>query len=158
MTWKMKYIGECNSTKVYWWHFSEDGYNELPEEEWICMAMSDIVPAYEIVEGFTKIAIRKGILEFKTHGLACEKLHDIFEEVAVNLEVFEGYPESEVMTTWHDDTGLASVFWECFHATCVPASIPYVIVCTHFNHKDESVKLSGFLQKFSQGWLPADKE
>ena len=48
--------------------------------------------------------LRAGAVYVCCHGTGCERLHDIFDEVA-----FEVFPEKTIMTTWHEAEPLQEV-------------------------------------------------
>ena len=113
----MEYLGEHKGRKVFWWKYSDENFNELPDKDWICFAMEDVLPNEEMFEKFAREFINKNILEFKAYGKNSSMLDDWFDEMMVVMEIMENHPEIDVMTTWYSDEGLASAFWQCFYAT-----------------------------------------
>jgi len=157
----MEYLGIHNDRKVYWSGYSEDKFNELPDNNWICFAIVNLKPEYNNFEKFVRLSIEKGILEFKTWGDFCDELHDYFDETVAELEVLEGHETIDVMTTWHSKEGIASAFWECFYATCLPDNVnlkDLKIVCVHLENIDMREELKEFLKRFDEGWLPSEEE
>lgn len=158
----MESLGEYNGRKVFWLEFLEKNFQELSVSDWICFGMSDENPFNEPLSAtltkFCGIAIDRGVLEFKAFGKESSKFDDFFdsEVVTKNLESGE---DSFVMITWHDKESLASAFWQCFHATCIPDDADHnnlKIVCLHFENIDKRQELKSFLEKFNKGWLPEE--
>jgi hypothetical protein len=54
--------------------------------------------------------LRQGLVYLCAWGPECERVHDIFDEVAVNLEIKTGisYP---LMSTWHEHESLEQTLW-----------------------------------------------
>jgi hypothetical protein len=157
----MEFLGEHSNRKVFWWKYDEKAFEELPVNDWICFAIEDGLPGTGLFEKFAKAAINKNILEFKAYGNDSSILDDWFDETMVAMETMENHPEIDVMTTWHSNEGLASAFWQCFYATCLPKTTKYdnlKIVCFHFNDIDVSDKLRNYIKQFNDGWLPSDEE
>jgi hypothetical protein len=156
----MEYIGEHSGRKVFWWHYSAETLEELPEKNWICLAIEDDLQEAEMLEKFVRTSVQKNILEFKAFGKQSSKLEDIFDGVVVLMEVVENYSETNIMTTWHDSEGLGSAFWQCFHATCISdiANEDLKIICFHLENKNLKNDLKIFVNKFNEGWLPSDED
>ena len=157
----MEYLGEHKGRKVFWWKYSDDNFNELPDKDWICFAMEDVLPNEEMFEKFARESINKNILEFKAFGKNSSMLDDWFDETMVVMEAMENHPEIDVMTTWHNNEGLASAFWQCFYATCLPETTDYSnlkIVCFHFDNADKRNEIKNYLKRFNEGWLPSEEE
>jgi hypothetical protein len=156
----MEYIGEHSDRKVFWWHYSAETLEELPEKNWICFAIEDGLQEGEMLEKFVRTSVQKNILEFKAFGKQSSKLDDFFDGVVVLMELVENYSETNIMTTWHDSEGLASAFWQCFHATCVSEveNEDLTIVCFHLENKSLKEDLKLFVNKFNEGWLPSEED
>ena len=105
----MDRLGQYSARQVYWLDYKQYA-DELPAEDWICLAISNTRPDKDTFDKFVRTSIEKGIHEFKGHGKFGELLHDLFDETMVYMETIEGHPESEVMTTWHNDETLADTF------------------------------------------------
>jgi hypothetical protein len=154
----MNYVGAYKGRQVYWLDF--DQYtNVLPSKDWLCLAIADTDPDMGAFDKFVRAAIDKGILEFKGCGKYGEKLHDLFDETVVIMQVLENHPEFEVMTTWHNGQTLAHVFWQCFFVTCLPetADLDSIkIVCTDLDGINKADELKLYLATFEVGWLPPD--
>ncbi len=156
----MEYLGEHKGRKVYWWTYTDD-YDDLPNSNWICFAMTDTSPGYDLYCKFIRAAIDRNILEYKVHGFFSEKLHDEFDEIIVVMEVLENHDDIHTTTTWHDSEGPASGFWQCFYATIFPPATDcddLKIVCLHFDNADKRNEIKGYLKRFNNGWLPQDIE
>ena len=157
----MEYLGIHGDRKVYWWNYFEKNFDTLPDGNWICFAMEEGLPEDELLEKFIRKSIQKKILEFKAYGKLSSKLDDRFDQIMVNMEVLEKCPEIDVMTTWHNNEGLASAFWQCFHATCLPDTTNFKdlkIVCFHFDNIDFRKEIKIYLKQFNEGWLPSNEE
>jgi hypothetical protein len=156
----MTYLGEHINRKVYWWNYGQDNHEEWPDKDWICFAIADVPVTVDAFDKFARHAIKKGIAELIAYGKCSEQIHDLFDEIAVEMEVMEQHAEVDVMTTWHEE-GIASAFWQCFYVTCLPDTADLKnlkIICLDFNSKDQKEKLKDFLIKFNEGWIPSDEE
>lgn len=154
----MKTIGEYQGRKVLWLENIHET-NSLPEKDWLCLAIANSEPDFKVFENFVRKSISKNILEFKGHGEFGEKLHDIFDETMVEMEVIENHNSINTMTTWHTDETLANTFWESFFATCLPEKTDLdnvKIVCVDLDGKERIDELKLYLQEFEKGWLPND--
>lgn len=158
----MEYLGVHNNRKVYWWNYSEDNFKELPDDNWVCFSIENGLPEEKLFEKFVRETIKKGILEFKAYGKLSTHLDDDFDSVMVQMKYIENHSkEIDIMTTWHDKEGLASAFWQCFHATCLPdtANLDNLkIVCFHFDNVDFQSEFKNYLKRFNEGWLPSEEE
>ena len=128
----MDRVGQYSGRQVYWLNYNQYA-DQLPDKDWVCLAISNSRPDKASFDKFVRTSIENGIHEFKGHGKFGELLHDLFDETMVEMEVIEGHPEIEVMTTWHNDQTLADTFWQCFFATCLRDNVDYdnvKIVCT----------------------------
>lgn len=157
---KMESIGQYQSRQVFWLDYTKYTH-ELPEKDWLCITMSDIDPNVIVFEKFVRTAIAKNILEFKGHGKFGKNLHDLFDEIMVEMEVMENHSEIGVMTTWHNNQTLAEAFWQCFFATCLPetADLDKIkIVCVDLDGINRTEELQSYLKRFELGWLPSDDD
>jgi hypothetical protein len=153
----MNRIGTYQTRKVYWFDYDQFQLDQLPTKDWICLATSDIDPNDEKYEKFVRHAIDNGILEFKGHGKFGEKLHGIFDEIMVDIEISKNLDIIDIATTWHNDETLADTFWECFFATTLPnrADLNNIsIICTDIKGNDRTTELKGILKRFENGWIP----
>ena len=154
----MNTIGQYQGRQVFWLDYTKYA-DELPEKDWLCLAISNITPDIIEFEKFVRTSIAKDILEFKGCGKFGEKLHDLFDEIMVEMEVVENHLEIGVMTTGANDDILADTFWECFFATCLPetADLDNIkIVCVDLDGVNRTEELQSYLQEFELGWLPSD--
>jgi hypothetical protein len=154
----MERVGQYFGRQVYWLNYKQYA-DQLPDKDWVCLAISNIQPDIDTFDKFVRTSIGKGIHEFKGYGTFGEHLHDLFDEIMVDMEVNEGYPEIDVMTTWHNDEILADTFWQCFFATCLRDSADLddiTIVCTDLDGIDRTEELKKYIQEFEIGWLPSD--
>ena len=157
----MEYLGTHNNRNVYWCNYSEVNFAELPDRNWICLTIENGLPDGKLFEKFVRISIQKNILEFKAHGKLSTHLDDDFDHVMVQMKYIENYPGIDVMTTWHENEGLASTFWQCFHATSLPDNADtenLKIVCLHFDNMDFQDELKDYIKRFNEGWLPSEEE
>jgi hypothetical protein len=155
---KMQFIGEYFNRRIFWLNYN-DFPSQLPEKDWICLAVANNDPDLDKFDKFVRDSISKNILEFKGHGKFGEKLHDLFDETMVEMETMESHEEIEIMTTWHNDDTLADTFWQCFFATCLPEKADFdniKIVCTDLDGVDRREELHSYIKEFEIGWLPSD--
>ena len=153
----MKLIGTYQNRTVFWFDYDEFNLDQLPEKDWLCLATSDIDPNDKKFEEYVRHSIEHGILEFKGHGKFGEKLHDIFDEIVVQMEVVENHDPISIMTTCHNDETLADAFWQCFFVTCLPetADLDNIsIVCTDLKGIDRSNELRDIIDRFETNWIP----
>lgn len=154
----MEVIGKYQSRQIFWLDYTKYA-DELPEKNWLCLAISNVSPNSSKFDKFVRTAISKDILEFKGHGKFGEKLHDMFDETMLVMETMEDYTEIDVMTTWHNNETLADVFWQCFFATCLPETADHdniKIICTDLEGINRSDELKNYIKEFELGWLPSD--
>ena len=153
----MEFIGQHFNRKVYWLDYGMLQADQLPNKDWVCLAIANSNPDRKAFEEFTRTTISKEIAEFKAHGTYGESLHHLFDITMVAMEVLENHPECDVMTTWHNNQTLADAFWQCFFATCLPDSTDYdnvKVVCIDLDGVDRKNELKDYLEKFAQGWIP----
>jgi hypothetical protein len=157
----MEYLGVHNDRKVYWWEYSEKNLDKLPDSNWICFVIEDGLPQSDLFEKFVRTSIHKGLLEFKAYGKLSSKLDDSFDETMVLMETIEGHLEIDITTTWHNKEGLASAFWQCFHATCLSETTDsnnLKIICVHFDNTNRKQELKNYIERFNEGWLPSEED
>lgn len=155
----MKTIGTYQNRKVFWFDYNQFQLDQLPKKDWLCLATSEIIPNDKKFEKFVRHSINNGILEFKGHGEYGEKLHDIFDEVMVDIEISNKIDFIDIATTCHNDEPLAESFWQCFFATTLPvkADLDNIsIVCMDLNRNDRTSELKKILDRFKSGWIPED--
>lgn len=153
----MKPIGTYQTRQVFWFDYYQFQLDQLPKKNWLCLATSDIDPNDEKYERFVRHSIDNGILEFKGHGEFGEKLHDIFDEIMVDIEISKNIGTIDIATTCHNDETLADTFWQCFFATTLPtrADLDNIsIVCTDLKGTNRTSELSKILERFEDGWIP----
>jgi hypothetical protein len=151
----MDYIGRYCGREVYWLDFN-NYENELPDKDWLCLAISSIELDEEVFTKFVRRSIENDILEFKGAGNWGEKLHDLFDETMIEMEN-ENNREIDISTTCHNDQVLADAFWQCFYATGLPATADYdniKVICTDLDGINRIAELKSYLKEFELGWLP----
>lgn len=154
----MDRVGKYFGRQVYWLDY-RDSSDQLPDKDWICLAISNSQPDPDTFDKFVRASIKKGVHEFKGHGKFGELLHDLFDETMVFMETDEAHPEIDVMTTWHNDESLADTFWQCFFVTCLRDNADFdkvSIVCTDLDGVNRTEELKNYIQEFEIGWLPSD--
>lgn len=157
----MDNLGEHFERKVYWLDYKNFLSEELPNKDWICLAIANKNPDIDTFEKFVRKSIDKEVVEFKGCGTFGENLHDAFDGIMVEMEVIEKHPEIDVTTTWHSDETLKDAFWQSFFATCLPDTADYKnikIICTDLDGVDRREELKNYLEKFNKGWLPSDND
>ncbi len=153
----MKLIGTYQSRKICWFDYANFQLAELPAENWICLATSNTRPDEDTFSTFVRHAIDTGILEFKGHGVFGEKLHDLFDETMIDMEIAHGINFIDICTTFHKDESLANAFWQCFFATSLPNKADFdnlLLVCTDLEGIDRSEELKFILARFEENWIP----
>ncbi|MDT3739334.1 MAG: hypothetical protein RO257_07520 [Candidatus Kapabacteria bacterium] len=154
----MQSIGKYFYRQIYWLDY-DNFSEELPDKDWVCLAIANQSPDIDKFDKFVRTAITKDILEFKGHGIFGEKLHDLFDETMVVMETMKDNNEIWVMTTWHNDETLADTFWQCFFATCLPETADYdniKIICMDLDGVNRTEELKSYIKEFELGWLPPD--
>ncbi|MBL0326609.1 MAG: hypothetical protein IPP61_15765 [Cytophagaceae bacterium] len=154
----MQNIGKYFDRQIYWLNYDKFS-DQLPDRDWVCLAVANHLPDLYKFDNFVRTAIAKGILEFKGHGKFGEKLHDQFDQTMVVMETMEDHSEIGVMTTWHNDETLADTFWQCFFATCLPDKADFdniKIICTDLDGVNRTEELKSYIKEFELGWLPSD--
>ena len=154
----MQNIGKHFNRQLFWLDYDKL-IQELPESNWVCLAITNKQPDIVKFEKFVRASISNNILEFKGHGYFGEMLHDIFDETMVAMETLENHAEIDVMTTFHDDVTLADTFWQSFYATCLPETADFAnikIVCTDLDGINRIEELKSYVTEFENGWLPSE--
>jgi len=154
----MNLIGKYFGRQVYWLDY-ENFANQIPDKNWICLAISNNQPDLDKFDEFVKHLISTNILEFKGYGQFGKELHDYFDENIVIMETMENHPEIDLMTTWHNDETLADTFWQCFFATCLPetADLENIkVICTDLDRVNRTEELQNYIKEFELGWIPSD--
>ncbi|MBK6475166.1 MAG: hypothetical protein IPF95_10730 [Flavobacteriales bacterium] len=155
----MKPIGTYSARRVFWFDYDKFQLDQLPTKNWLCLATSDIEPNKDRFEEFIRHSIDHGILEFKGHGQFGERLHDIFDEIMVDIEISRKVDFIDIGTTCHNGETLADAFWQCFFATALPVTADMdniSIVCTDIEGTDRSNEMELILGRFEKGWIPED--
>ena len=62
------------------------------------------------IAALARALFARGVAYVCAWGPGCERVHDIFDEVELELEG-QRPPESVVMTTWHNDESLEEALW-----------------------------------------------
>ena len=155
----MKLIGTYQTRKVFWFDYDQFQLDQLPTKDWLCSAISDVDPNDAKYRKFVQYSIENDILEFKGFGKFGEQLHDIFDEIIIDLEISNNFDTIDIATTWHINETLADTFWQCFFATTLPmrADLDNIsIFCTDIKGGDRTNQLKEFLERFENGWIPED--
>ncbi|MFT3823537.1 MAG: hypothetical protein QM731_06430 [Chitinophagaceae bacterium] len=63
----MQYVGEYSGRQVFWLDF-KSSQAELPDKEWVCLAIANKQPDIDSVEKFARTTTKKNIFEFKGYG------------------------------------------------------------------------------------------
>ena len=153
----MQSIGKYFERQIYWVDF-DNFSNELPNKDWLCLAIADKQPNLDKFDKIARTAITKNILEFKVHGAYGEKLHDLFNKTRLVMETMEDHNKIEVITTWHNNETLLDTFWQCFFSTRLPetADLDNIkIICTDLDGVNRIEELKGCIREFELGWLPS---
>ena len=154
----MQNIGVYSDRQVFWLDYNKFA-DQLPDKDWVCLAIANTQPDVVAFDKFIRISIAKNVLEFKGHGKFGEDLHDHFDQNMLIMETMENHSEIAVMTTWHNHETLADTFWQCFFATCLPETADLnkiKIVCTDLDGLNRAEELKNYIKEFESGWLPSD--
>jgi hypothetical protein len=154
----VQFIGKYRDRQIFWLDY-ENYSDQLPDKDWICLAISNKQPNIETFDKFVRTSISKNLLEFKGHGKYGEELHDNFDQVVSIMLSMENQTDIDVMTTWHNDETLADTFWQCFFATCLPDTADFdniKIVCTDLDGVNKIEELKNYIIEFELGWLPSE--
>jgi len=125
-----------------------------PTGNWVCLATGSRSFDRDVFSAWADEASRNGLLEFKGHGEGGELLHDLFDWVIVDQMLKEGEKDDIICTTWHNDESLKDAFWQCFGATCLPATTDYdnlFVVCTDVDGCDRERELTQYILEFLTG-------
>jgi len=154
----MRNIGKYFDRQIYWLDY-DNITDQLPDKDWVWLAISTIELDIDTFDKFVRTSIAKNILKLKGHGKFGEKLHDIFDETIVEMDVIEKHPEIGVMTTCHNYETLADIFWQCFFTTYLPETADFYnikIVFVDLDGTNRTEELQSYLKEFELGWLPSD--
>jgi hypothetical protein len=135
----------------------ENFREKLPENNWLCIAITNNDPNRDNFEEFVRLSVSKNILEFKTQGFFCEKLHDWFDEITNIMEVMENHVEIDIITTWHNNQTISNVLWQSLFANCLPKTTDFKnlkLVCFDLDGENRIDELKQALQKIERGWSP----
>ncbi len=152
----MDLIGQYFGRQVYWLDYKQFA-DQLPDKDWVCLAVSNTSPDLALFDQFIKASISKGILEFKTQGSFGEALHDRFDNTIGLMEMLED-DSSTVLLTKPNGDALIDTFWQCFFPASAPVdtdSGTTRIVCTDLDGVNRTEELQGYLKEFETGWFPA---
>src|SRR5690606_33144227 len=123
--------------ETFYVQFDELNIDQLPISNWVCFAIANEEPNKNQLSEFIRTCIKKDLFEFKGFGIYGDYLHTTFDLEMTKMEVDEGHPEIEIMTTGNNDTDLSNAFWECYFATCLPEKTDYdnvKIICVNFDN------------------------
>ena len=76
----------------------------------VFLAWDATTVATEEISRLATLLHNRGLAYLCTFGPDCERVHDIFDEVELELEGARP-SESVIMTTWHDDESLEDALW-----------------------------------------------
>jgi hypothetical protein len=153
----MERIGKYFDRQVFWLDYI-NFTDQLPDNNWVCLAIANKQPNLDIFDNFARTSISKNILEFKGCGQFGEILHHLFDKTMVIMETNENYSFIEVVTTSHNDEIIADAFWQCFFATSFKDTAnldDIVIVCTDLDNVNRNEELTYYIKEFELGWLPS---
>jgi len=151
----MEYLGKHFEREVYWMDY-KNCITQLPDQGWVCLAISNSDPQREFFTKFAEASIKHGILEFKSWGLFSENLHELFDETIVRLSANDR-EDCLIVTTWHSDEALVEAFWQCFYATSLPEEADWEhikIICVDLDGTDRKKELKSYIKEFQNGWIP----
>jgi len=161
----MDYLGMHLGIDTYYLDLTGEDYDKvLPISNWFgfAIANNDFDDSGDsLISRFIRSSIAKGILGFHGQGLFGGKIHLTLDLLITQMEVDENHSEIDIETTGDNDTDLANGFWGCFGASGLPERADYdtvKLVCTSFDSINYKEELKSLLQRFNNGWLPANKQ
>lgn len=107
----MESWGEYNSRQIFYLATREpnEWLEKLPNENWLALIIGND-NEIQLYSDLANICLEKNVLYVCTVGLACELIHDIFDEAYVSKKIDAGISvESEEflkdspMTSWHNN-------------------------------------------------------
>jgi len=155
----MHEIGHFFGRRVFWADYHNIQFDNLPDKNWLCLAIANQPPVVAKFSKFARVVIDRHLLEFKGAGRYGEKLHHLFDETMVDLELEERRPFIDIGTTGSSDESLDDTFWQCFFATTLPVTTDYddlKIICIDLDSVDRRDELLNYIKKFELGWCPGD--
>lgn len=102
--------------KIIQYSTKENWTNELPNDNWLCIIVSNETERKYLDELNEKIILRN-VCYVCTFGKQCEEVHDILDEnIGIReVEIENNYlPNHLIVTTWHHD--FEEGFWFAFNA------------------------------------------
>ncbi len=156
----MEHCGNFQERTVYYLCLDSEANSVVEQmDNWICFAIASGQYPKDKAVNFIRHTLLGGMLEFKAQGAHAEELHLLCDSTMVSLEVDEGHPIFDIVTTGSASTDLANAFWECFFATVLPDRADYddlKVVCVSFDGTNYRSRIDGLLDRFEEGWVPSD--
>lgn len=158
----MYLIGQHKEKQVYYFDLEKDDLQNLPKENWTAIGIVNGAYKKHLFEKFVKHNVYSGLLEFKSQGKYGETLHNHFDEQIVELEIIEGYPETDIMTTWYrgEKNDLPNALWDSFNISFAPDSIDSArtkIICISMDGQSYQDTVQAILARLNEGWIPPDE-
>ena len=156
----LDYLGRHLNNDIYYFSPETDHLENLPNENWICLAIANKDFDKPFFEEFVVYSANQGLLEFKAQGEFGELLHDYFDEIIIEYE-FQKNIETDIMTSWYNGktNDLPNCLWDCFYAHILPKDTDFTktkIVCISFDKVNYKIILKDIISKLNDGWLPPD--
>jgi len=149
-----KYFGR----EIYWLDYRPDS-TQLPDKNWVCLAIANSHPDTEAISRFLTTSISKGMIEFIGCGKFEKELYSVFDQAITNLRAKEGYKRIVSANKRYENQTLAHAFWQCFFTGDLSKIAPsenIQIACIDFDGVNRTEELTSYLKEFESGWLPSD--
>lgn len=158
----MYLIGQHKENQVYYFNLEKDELENLPKENWIAIGIANNSYNKSFFNDFLQPGVYSGLLEFKGQGIYGETLHNHFDERIIELEIIEGYPETDIMTTWYggEKNDLPNALWDCFNISFAPDNIDSTrtkVICISMDGENYRDTVLAILARLNEGWIPPDE-
>jgi hypothetical protein len=154
----MSVILECFGRQVLWLDY-KNFTNQLPDKNWMCLAISNSKLDSELFCHFAEESISRGITEFKGNGKLEKELHALFTQAINQMENKIDHHVINIINTRNTNQSLAQIFGQCFSPTSTSKntiSENIKIICIDFDGINRVEELKSYAKEFELGWLPSD--
>jgi hypothetical protein len=154
----MSVISECFGCQVLWLDYKKFT-NQLPDRNWMCVAISNSKLDSELFCRFAEESIFRGITEFKGNGKLEKELHALFAQAINRIENKTDHHVTNIINARHTNQSLAQTFGQCFFPTSTSKttiSAVTKIICIDFDGINRVEELKSYIKEFELGWLPSD--
>jgi hypothetical protein len=158
----MESWGEYNDRQLFYLPTRQNinWADELPTSDWLAIVVGDTRDIALYSEVADK-CIAKNVSYVCTLGLACELIHDIFDEEIVEKKIQNGDSteseddfEDSLMTDWHND--FEEGVWFAIIAANDDTKYIDKVVCIDLTDTIERQRLFELIEKIKTGYIPPD--